>query len=63
MGTFGGERVQEDGNECNYQITIESVFGCPKECPMGGNRHLCSGNGFCGMDSDIKVKNEPRERC
>ena len=62
MGTFGGERVFVNDNECNYQISIESAFGCHQECPMGGNRRLCAGNGFCGQDTDLNVLSNNSKR-
>jgi len=50
MSPFSLERVIED--KCHYSLTVNTVFGCPNECHIGGNRQLCGGNGFCGMDND-----------
>jgi len=58
MSPFSMERVIED--KCHYSLTVNTVFGCPVECHVGGNRQLCGGNGFCGMDKD---KNSPRCFC
>lgn len=58
MSPFSMERVIED--KCHYSLTVNTVFGCPMECHIGGNRQLCGGNGFCGMDDD---KNTPRCFC
>jgi len=58
MSPFSMETVIED--KCHYSLTVNTVFGCPVECHVGGNRQLCGGNGFCGMDGD---KNSPRCFC
>jgi len=58
MSPFSMERVIED--KCHYSLTVNTVFGCPVECHIGGNRQLCGGNGFCGMDDD---NNSPRCFC
>jgi len=58
LSPFSMERVIED--KCHYSLTVNTVFGCPVECHVGGNRQLCGGNGFCGMDGDI---NSPRCFC
>jgi len=58
MSPFSMERVIED--KCHYSLTVNTVFGCPVECHVGGNRQLCGGSGFCGMDHDI---NTPRCFC
>jgi hypothetical protein len=58
MSPFSMETVTE--NKCHYSLTVNTVFGCPMECHIGGNRQLCGGNGFCGMDDD---KNVPRCFC
>ena len=52
------DTVVED--KCHYSLTVNTVFGCPLECHVGGNRQLCGGNGFCGMDDD---NNSPRCFC
>uniref|UniRef100_A0A7S1TRT5 EGF-like domain-containing protein n=1 Tax=Phaeomonas parva TaxID=124430 RepID=A0A7S1TRT5_9STRA len=36
---------------CQYHITLESVWGCPRECRVGGNGRLCSNHGHCAWDS------------
>jgi len=58
MSPFSMERVIEE--DCHYSITVNTVFGCPMECHVGGNRQLCGANGFCGMDDD---SNSPRCFC
>jgi len=58
MSPFSLEQVVED--KCHYSLTVNTVFGCPVECHVGGNRQLCGGNGFCGMDDD---NNAPRCFC
>lgn len=37
---------------CSYRITMESVYGCPLECPTSSlSLGACSGNGDCKWDS------------
>jgi len=38
---------------CEYTVEWPSVYGCPVECPIGG-RQICSGNGHCGYDLDMR---------
>jgi hypothetical protein len=58
MSEFDSERVIED--HCEYSMTVNTLFGCPLECPVGANRQLCTGHGFCGMDDD---HNKPQCFC
>jgi hypothetical protein len=53
FATQTDERVVEE--YCNYELQVETVFGCPTQCPIGNDRRLCSGHGFCGMDTDAKA--------
>src|SRR4051812_7572531 len=39
---------------CQYAIDIRTIYACPTECAIGDNRALCSSNGFCGLDTDLK---------
>lgn len=43
-------RVSEK-EKCHYTLDFPTIFGCPLQCPFG-NRKLCSGNGFCSVDTD-----------
>lgn len=58
LSEFEHERVVEE--HCHYSLSVSTVFGCPNECFVGGNRRLCSGAGFCGMDNDNR---KPRCFC
>ena len=37
----------EDGH---YKVELETVYGCPLECPLDSEKALCSGNGACHYD-------------
>jgi len=41
--------VAED-SPCHYKVDFRTIWGCPRECRVGPNLKLCSGNGFCGQD-------------
>lgn len=51
------ELVQETGS-CNYEIFVNSAFGCPAECPVTqdpvNGRSLCSNHGLCDFDAAIQ---------
>lgn len=36
-------------SHCEYVIEVDTMFGCPKECPISG-RDLCAGHGVCDWD-------------
>lgn len=39
---------------CKYEITIQSIYGCPTECPIESSSGLvCAGRGICKTDSAI----------
>ena len=41
----------EGQKSCKYEIDLPSYYGCPKECPIGGDdRKLCGGHGLCNYD-------------
>lgn len=41
---------------CVYTVTMPTVYGCPVECPIGGeSRRLCGGHGICGYDQTNSV--------
>jgi len=43
--------VANEPSHCNYFVEMDSIYGCPVECPLGGeDRNLCSGHGICGFD-------------
>lgn len=55
--------VVETANEpevCQYHATMESVWGCPRECPLDAELRLCSAHGHCAFDP---VRNKPRCFC
>jgi len=55
--------VVETANEpevCQYHATMESVWGCPRECPLDRNNRLCSTHGHCAFDP---VRSKPRCFC
>ncbi|ETO13600.1 hypothetical protein RFI_23767 [Reticulomyxa filosa] len=41
------EQVVE--NKCTYNVTMQSVYGCPTQCGIYGHS-LCNGNGICSYD-------------
>ena len=50
-------------NACLFEISIASVYGCPRECPIGpdpnsGLPGLCSSHGICAFDTALQ-----RSRC
>mmetsp|Transcript_30408 Transcript_30408/g.48715 ORF Transcript_30408/g.48715 Transcript_30408/m.48715 type:complete len:807 (+) Transcript_30408:30-2450(+) len=44
---------------CQYKLEFHTIFGCPSECPIVGNK-LCNGVGLCGYDWTRK---QPRCYC
>ena len=41
----------QEGTGCAYEVTMNSVHGCPLECPRGGpDGFVCSNNGVCSYD-------------
>lgn len=41
-------------SHCKYEITIQSIYGCPTECPIEKSSGLvCAGRGICRTDSEI----------
>jgi hypothetical protein len=46
---FDVEAVTEDPPG-HYKIILESIFGCPTQCPLNGEK-LCSSNGICSFDN------------
>eukprot|EP00823_Brevimastigomonas_motovehiculus_P005723 TRINITY_DN4266_c0_g1_i1.p1 TRINITY_DN4266_c0_g1~~TRINITY_DN4266_c0_g1_i1.p1 ORF type:complete len:354 (-),score=43.35 TRINITY_DN4266_c0_g1_i1:498-1481(-) len=55
-----GSKVYEDEINMHYQLSFETMFGCPSECPFAMNEkvkelRLCGGHGFCGIDNDSKA--------
>ena len=48
--------VANEPSHCHYVVEMNSVFGCPLECPLGGaDRELCGGHGLCGYDKTNKA--------
>lgn len=43
--------VANEPEHCQYYVEMNSVYGCPLECPLGGeDRDLCSAHGICAWD-------------
>lgn len=43
--------VANEPEHCHYYVKMDSIYGCPLECPVGGeNRDLCSAHGICAWD-------------
>ena len=41
----------QEGTGCAYEVTMNSVHGCPLECPRGGpDGFVCANNGVCSYD-------------
>jgi hypothetical protein len=40
--------------ECQYHVTMQSMYGCPLECPITANG-LCNSHGHCAYDTAAKV--------
>lgn len=41
----------KEGTGCAYEVTMNSVYGCPLECPRGGEEgYVCSNRGICAYD-------------
>lgn len=47
---------------CEYEITVESYSGCPKECPVTENG-LCDSHGLCMMELSDTFGNHGTPRC
>jgi hypothetical protein len=45
------EGVEDDF--CEYEVTVESIYGCPRECHQTDHSQLCSGHGVCAIDQTI----------
>lgn len=54
-GTSQGEVDALETGHCKYEVSLGSHYGCPQECPLGKNKKLCSGNGYCNYDKLDKV--------
>ena len=53
------ERVYYEQDQCEYQIFLDSIYGCPVECGVIDNK-LCNNKGICGYDF---TNNEPKCFC
>ena len=40
-----------EGEACIVTIRLETVLGCPDECPRDNDGNLCSDQGSCGYDT------------
>lgn len=39
---------------CQYRVTMESIYGCPKQCASTSNG-MCDNHGHCGFDHMLKA--------
>mmetsp|Transcript_25982 Transcript_25982/g.72932 ORF Transcript_25982/g.72932 Transcript_25982/m.72932 type:complete len:294 (-) Transcript_25982:155-1036(-) len=49
--SFDVEEFVEETAVCQYEIFLQSAYGCPKECPIV-NGHICNNHGVCGYNQD-----------
>lgn len=48
------DAVMEELNTCEYTVRVDSILGCPQQCPIGGkDREICSGHGVCVYDHEL----------
>lgn len=49
-------------DSCEYEITVQSYYGCPQECPVTTDG-LCSGHGLCMMEMNSETHGTPHCYC
>ena len=57
---YYGSNPDNIDNQCQYNLTFHSIYGCPHSCPLY-NKRVCMGYGFCGYDST--TNHEPHCFC
>lgn len=51
-----------ESGTCEYEIDVQSYYGCPQECPITANG-LCDGHGLCMMEQNEKTHGAPHCYC
>eukprot|EP01083_Nonionella_stella_P064703 168905_1 len=57
---YVGDEPDNIDNQCQYNLTFNSVYGCPHSCPIY-NKKVCNNYGLCGYDAT--ERHEPRCYC
>ena len=57
---YYGTEPDNINNQCQYNLTFNSVYGCPHSCPIY-NKKVCNNYGVCGYDST--EHNQPKCYC
>ena len=57
---YYGDNADNIDNQCQYNLTFNSVYGCPHSCPVY-NKKVCNNYGLCGYDATFK--HEPSCYC
>eukprot|EP01084_Bolivina_argentea_P130437 230255_1 len=57
---YYGSQPDNINNQCQYNLTFNSVYGCPHSCPIY-NKKVCNNYGLCGYDSI--EHNQPKCYC
>ena len=57
MNTFDAEEQVNEKKTCQYSVELKSIYGCPTQCwtQPENPTSVCSGNGYCGFDTDKQV--------